>query len=86
MPAKLRRLKCFTGNLDGQRQGLVAAHSQAEARKVIETTRTDFDNYWHEISMQEPAASRPLVLFVRPIMSDVPWITYEEANYARDAH
>lgn len=42
------KLKTWTGNLDGAREGLVIAPSKKRAREVIGTSRGDFEDYWRE--------------------------------------
>lgn len=42
----MRSLKMWIGNLDGDRQGLIIAPSKERARKIIGTSRADFENYW----------------------------------------
>ena len=43
-----RKLKCWIGNYDGIRQGLVVAASQKEAAKIAGTSTRDFAAYWVE--------------------------------------
>jgi hypothetical protein len=43
-----RTYKCWIGNLDGRRQGLVIATSQRRAVEVIGTTVGDFRRFWCE--------------------------------------
>jgi hypothetical protein len=44
-----RRLKMWTGNLDGSRRGLVIATSRKRAAEVVGVGRKDFEGYWHEM-------------------------------------
>lgn len=39
-------MKMWIGNLDGDRQELVIASSKERARKIVGTSRSDFDSYW----------------------------------------
>ena len=39
-------VKMWIGNLDGDRQGLVIAPSKERARKIVGTSRADFENHW----------------------------------------
>ena len=39
-------VKCFTGNLDGVRTGLVVAKSKKEAAKVAGASLRDFNDHW----------------------------------------
>lgn len=43
---KAEYVKCYTGNLDGRREGLVVASNQKEAAKIVQTSLNDFRNYW----------------------------------------
>lgn len=40
------KLKAWVGNYDGRRSGLVIASSKEKARRVVGSSRADFDNYW----------------------------------------
>jgi hypothetical protein len=42
------RLKCWMGNLDGSRQGLVISVSKREAAKAVGCSQGDFEKYWRE--------------------------------------
>ena len=46
--ARPEMVKCWIGNLDGKRQGLIVARNQKEAAKVIGTSLHDFRNFWTE--------------------------------------
>lgn len=59
------KLKMWTGNLDGSREGLVIAANKRRAREVVGTGRTDFDTYWRETPID--ASLDPEVLYTRPI-------------------
>jgi hypothetical protein len=43
---RMRSVKMWIGNLDGDRQGLVIAPSKERARKIIGTSRSDFEDHW----------------------------------------
>jgi hypothetical protein len=69
-----RSLKMWTGNLDGDRQGLVIATSKDRAMKTAGVGRTDFDNYW----VQQPEVDQALeteVLYTRAFTygKPAPW-------------
>jgi hypothetical protein len=64
--AVMRKIKYWQGNLDGKRQGLVAAHSKKEAATIAGAGVYDFNNFWYECDPTEPAITRPFTLFVRP--------------------
>ncbi len=65
----MRKLKCWIGNLDGLRQGIVVAASQKEAAKIVGTSMRDFAAYWSERE-PNPAAYFSIVktrtLYTRP--------------------
>lgn len=42
----MKTMKMWIGNLDGDRAGLVIASSKEHARKIVGTSRTDFESYW----------------------------------------
>jgi hypothetical protein len=42
----MKRWKAWIGNLDGSRAGLVVTTSKERARRIIGTSRRDFENYW----------------------------------------
>lgn len=68
------RLKCWTGNLDGSRTGLVCATSKKRAAKAAGTSLHDFNNDWFEEPGNIlPAAAEPETLFTRPYGSNVEW-------------
>lgn len=59
------KLKMWTGNLDGRREGLVIATSKTRARQIIQTGRDDFKNYWTEKPVDASLAAE--VLYTRPL-------------------
>lgn len=67
-------VKCWVGNLDGTREGLVIASSKAKATKVIGTSMNDFNSYWHQAT-RWPSQSglEPYVLYARPFGSRDEW-------------
>lgn len=42
----MKTMKMWIGNLDGIRESLVIAPSKERARKIVGTSRSDFENYW----------------------------------------
>lgn len=42
------KLKCWIGNYDGERQGMVIATSKRAARRVINVSAREFEDYWSE--------------------------------------
>ncbi|MBE3110413.1 MAG: hypothetical protein IMZ46_07845 [Acidobacteria bacterium] len=74
-PAPKPKLKMWTGNLDGRRQGLVIASSKKRASEVVGwnvgSGLTDFNRYWREQPIDE--SLDPEVLYTRPFDSRGPW-------------
>ncbi len=72
----MTKLKMWIGNLAGARQGLVIASTKDRARKIVGTSRSDFDSYWIEQPAIYPALE-PEMLYTRPIQRHrndaVPW-------------
>lgn len=68
-------MKCFIGNLDGKRNGLILAKSKEEAMRHIPTGRVDFNNYWG--ATECPSGTfEPLTLYTRPAnpIGAQPWV------------
>jgi hypothetical protein len=61
--APTRKLKMWVGNLDGSREGLVIASTKDQARKVVGTSRNDFNDHWRERPID--LALDPEVLYTR---------------------
>lgn len=72
-PMKTSKRKMWIGNLDGARQGLVIAPSKERARKIVGTSRKDFENYWAlQAGIEQGLACE--VLHTRPIdHKGAPW-------------
>lgn len=64
LPTKTK-LKMWTGNFDGLRQGLVIATSKERARKIVGSGLTDFNDYWSEHPVD--SALEPEVLYTRSL-------------------
>lgn len=58
------KLKCYIGNYDGLRGGLVLVPNKTQARKVVRTSQRDFDDYWYE---WEPAHGLIPVVNAKPL-------------------
>lgn len=70
-----RKLKMWTGNLDGDRQGLVIASSKDRAQKIVGVGRTHFDNYWAPQPEVDPTLESE-VLYTRAFtysIKSAPW-------------
>ena len=65
------KLKMWTGNFDGSRQGLVIATSKQRASEVVGSGLTDFNRHWREQPIDE--ALEPEMLYTRPFDSRGPW-------------
>lgn len=61
-----RRLKCYTGNLDGSRKGLVIARNQTEAARIAGTSLYDFRNHWRAVERSPLESAKPGFLYTRP--------------------
>jgi len=68
-------VKCYVGNLDGTREGLIVASSQKEAATIAKTTLYDFRNYWHATVNPWPIKSpKPRTLYTRMFNSNGEWV------------
>ena len=63
----MRPYKCFIGNLDGDREGLVWTTSKKEAIRIIGTSMYDFNNYWEECETPTSFTPDCNILYTRPI-------------------
>ncbi len=75
----VRPMKCWIGNLDGRRQGLIVATSQRAAAKAVGTGLTDFLSYWVLQTVCPKRDPKPLTLYTRPYGS----LAYEEFSEGR---
>ena len=62
----MRCLRCWIGNYDGRREGLVIASTKGAARAAIPTGRTDFERYWCEQADLPADVTEVEVLYTRP--------------------
>jgi hypothetical protein len=67
--ARVSTLKCFQGNLDGIRRGLVIASSQASAAKVAGCSVSAFRDYWNSAAPWPAGEFRPNTLYTCPMNS-----------------
>lgn len=63
----MRKLKCFMGNHDGRRRGVILATSQVAAAKALGQGVASFRNFWHDIEECPVPNAKPLTLYTRPI-------------------
>lgn len=61
----MKKLKCYQGNYDGSRKGLVFAHNQREAATAAMTSVYQFRNFWSEVNPPD-GKFEPLTLYTRP--------------------
>ena len=59
-------VKCFYGNLDGIKQGLVVARSQKQGAAIAGCSLHQFRNYWSDGSFLKDWNPKPYTLYVRP--------------------
>lgn len=76
----MAKMKMWVGNLDGHRAGLVIASSKDRARRVVGTSRGDFDAHW----TPQPVAARltPEVLYTRPLRYEIPQEPWQQGRCA----
>ena len=74
---KERALKCWVGNLDGLREGLVLAHNQTEAVKIIGISVNHLRDYFNRRSDWSlfQQVLKPLTLYTRLMLyiDNNPW-------------
>ena len=58
-------LKCYYGNYDGIRNGLVIANNQKVAAEIASCSVYHFRNYWQSITWPENFTPEPFVLYTR---------------------
>lgn len=63
----MEQMKCFQGNFDGTRRGLVIASSQKNAVKVVGISIHDFRNYWSNVLSWPKQELKPNTLYTRSI-------------------
>lgn len=66
-------LKCFVGNLDGQRQGLIVASSQSKAAAIAGCSIASFRDYWSASSKWPDQEIKHATLYSRPFNSAFDW-------------
>ncbi len=69
-----KTLKCFQGNLDGQREGLVIASSQQQAASIANTSIHELRTYWVTDGDWPDQEIKVNCLYTRPICSTAPWV------------
>lgn len=81
MTSGRKTLKCYIGNLDGKREGLVFAATQKEAAVVAGRSLSEFRKYWSEAKYRpHPQDPKPLTLYTRPYSRGPEWVWVEEKS------
>lgn len=62
---RVKRLRCYVGNYDGMRDGLIYAHNAVEASHVIHCSLYQFRQYWRVHTLYQISNPKPLVLYTR---------------------
>ena len=60
-----QRLRCYIGNLDGQRDGMVFAPNQRTAAAVVKCSIYHFSEYWVQQPNRPISDPKPLTLYTR---------------------
>lgn len=66
-------IKCWTGNLNGNYQGLVCATSKEKAATVAGTSLYDFNQYWHKTISVKVSEFKPDTLYIKKFDTNDPW-------------
>lgn len=69
-------VKCYAGNLDGQREGLIVTTSKKRAAEIARTSLHSFNQYWSQQPFPDQQIT-PHTLYTRPFMSrgnPPPWV------------
>lgn len=69
-------VKCFYGNLDGKRQGMVIASSQKQAAEIAGVSLHYFKGWWSQGLFPEnkDVTYKPYVLYSKPNHSSGVWV------------
>lgn len=73
MTTSLVKLKCWSGNYNGDLQGLIAANSKKKAAELVRTSLYDFNQFWKARPLPTAPAFKPFALYVRPFDSGEAW-------------
>ena len=66
-------VKCFQGNLDGSRGGLVVAANQKTAAAIAGASLSDFRQFWSSHAPWPALDLKINTLYTRPINSEGEW-------------
>lgn len=67
-------MKCYTGNLDGLRRGLIIASNQKEAAAGVGCSVYSFREFWSTTRTLPEQEIKPNTLYTQPFDSSGPWI------------
>lgn len=62
---RTKAIKCYIGNYDGQRNGMIYAPSKRDAAKVAGCSVYHFERYWHAHTPWPLGAPKALTLYTR---------------------
>ena len=66
-------MKCFQGNFDWIRLGLVIASSQKDAAKEAGISLYEFRNYWTDDASRPKQELKPGTLYTKTLYGDEEW-------------
>jgi len=79
---RAEKVKCWVGNLDGKRQGLIVAHNQKEAANLAGTSIGSFRDHWSlQVGKWPLTTPKILTLYTRPYGS-LAADSFQEEQYA----
>ena len=67
-------LKCYQGNLDGLRRGLIIAATQKVAAEIAGCSLNGFRDYWNLDGNWPEQELKTKILYTKPYDSRDPWI------------
>lgn len=67
-------LKCFQGNLDGKRDGLVIASSQKKAADIANMSIHELRKYWSASGAWPSQEMKINCLYTKPSCGSKPWV------------
>lgn len=73
---RIKQLKCYQGNMDGLRQGLIVTSSQAKAATIAGCSVSHFRDFWNmrrELPSGTTQELKPDTLYSKPFDSKGDW-------------
>ena len=67
------KVKCYCGNYDGTRTGMVVANSKKAAAKIANSSLYDFNNYWGQVAWPKDWTPKAFTLYTKRFGSDAKW-------------